>query len=616
MSHVLQSSAGASGGGIDVSRMQGSLQDRIILVTHSLGQLKSQVTAQNALLAEKDVLLAERKDLLNERKIQLLELKQENKGLKDELRDVKDQLRIVNDQLRGANEDRRILQMQNVILQRDVQVQMNNIHLIMQGKEPVSDDKPEKKEASQNAPGAPATKQRTPASKMSTPQRAQTSTPADLDVTPTPTKATLARTNMSFTSPSKESMMSTALVPTSPSRNTTTTSASTPRSISKTKSTTFTPGLPSTSPLIAHGSNPILRERASYQTGRSEDPFQNTVSRQPSMMSLNSQSSSSNENLRTTYPKNTRPTSKALASSNWRLPQQQQRNPVPEPASLEDIRNSFAQLLAKIEIWADFYTGTMHTSVRAKEPKTADMVKTLGSLLGNFDMEKVFNKLETRTLLVTSWINRTVLCILFDDNLPEKFLTGDMLARFKELSVLESSTPAHDPARHRDLLTEKAEIVRAAVSAEVPGGWRDAESRKMAAEVCGLLSPIVPTGERAGGCREMAELVGEAVHVACAMRCLPARAWHLAFDVAGARVNTSSMSIRGPIVQGRGEGAGAAVAAAAAAGASLEEEHAVVLGVTPHLVSKLWTPGGVAPEELLKAEVLVAAVGRGFFMHH
>lgn len=536
-----------------------------------------------------DVQLAEKMREYQELKAEYRELKQEYKDIKQEYKDIKQEYKEFKEQskqeygelmdgvhrlredFRKANEDRRILQAHNLMLQNEILLLQGDMRFVLRNQEP------------------------TPAStgKKLTPQ-AKLSVPADADTTPTPSRATLAKNSPGHSS----------LVPVSDS-------ASTPSSRPK-ASNSFNPGFGTHGPLNTHGSSPALRERSSFcQPSRFDDPFQQSpvqtpLSRQSSMVSLSSASHPSSENLRAT-PSKSRPTSKALSSANWRQPRSQPSqpqlasHPSPECADLQDARNQYTQLLAKIETWADVFCGTIHTSVRSKEQRAAEMVKTLGSLVGSFDLEKIFNKLEFRTLLVTAYANRRIFDRLFTDDVILERFGAETVARLLELNELEADTPARDPATHRELATEKAQLMRAAFAA--PGAWRAAEAKATAADLCTVLSPIIPISERSSGVRQMEGLVEEAIRVAGALRGIPARAWHMAFDAAGSRVSLATMSVRG-FVESRQSGGG---------GASLEEDHAVVLGVTPHLVSKLWTLGGVAPEELVKAEVLTHPVGRSFF---
>lgn len=576
--------ANTGGGGLEVT----------LVADNAPAQLAHRLSTVDVQLAEKSAQLEEKMREYQELKAEYRELKQEYKDIKQEYKDVKQEYKEFKEQskqeygelmdsvhgmredFRKANEDRRILQAHNLMLQNEILLLQGDMRFVLRNQE--------------STPAATST------GKKLTPQ-AKLSVPTDADTTPTPIKATLAKNSPAHSS----------LVPVSDS-------ASTPSSRPK-ASNSFNPGFGTHGPLNTHGSSPALRERASfYQPSRFDDPFQQSpvqtpLSRQSSMMSLSSASHPSSENLRAT-PSKSRPTSKALSSANWRQPRSDPSQPQlashqsPECADLQDARNQYTQLLVKIETWADVFCGTIHTSVRSKEQRAAEMVKTLGSLVGSFDLEKIFNKLEFRTLLVTAYANRRIFERLFADDVILERFGAETVARLLELNELEADTPARDPARHRELATEKAQLMRAAFSA--PGAWRAAEAKATAADLCTVLGPIIPISERSSGVRQMEGLVEEAIRVVGALRGLPARAWHMAFDAAGSSVSLATMSVRGS-VESRQSGGG---------GASLEEDHAVVLGVTPHLVSKLWTPGGVAPEELVKAEVLTHPVGRSFFAQH
>lgn len=527
-----------------------------------------------------------------------------------EVRKSSDEIKKTYDELHKSMEDRRMLQARNALLQNEVLLMQGDVRFMLRnvGKKP-----PPREGQVEETQSTPTAKKLTSAASLaSTPQGTQAVVLYDPDVTPTPAKAIPVGINQSSASASKDSM---SMVPYTGSSNKDpfTTVAPTPK-LSRKKSVTFSQMVGDTTSTqksgnahgTAFGSTPALRERASFNCGvRSDDPFTSPLSHQSSAMSLNSQQSSTDLHVGGA--------SRAMASTNWRQPPQQQTRPSPDVASLQDVRQQFQGLLTTVERWADIYTGTMHTSVRSKEEHTAWLVRALGDLVEGFDAEKLWNDFGTRTLLVASYINRRVLVRLFGDQVLQEIVGGEEALRLRELAVLERSTPARDLAQHREMVQDKAELIRAALSGAVFRGWRGEEVRRMAGELFGRLTPIVPISERVGGLREMEVLVGEAIRVAFAMRCLP-RAWHLAFDEAGARVSLSSMAVR-RLGERRGRREDAA-AAAAAASASLEEELAVVLGITPHLVSKLWTPGGVVPEELLKAEVLAHPAGRGFSLHH
>ncbi|KAB2577571.1 Sporulation-specific protein 21 [Lasiodiplodia theobromae] len=578
--------ANTGGGGLEMT----------LVADNAPAQLTHRLNIVDVQLAEKSAQLEEKMREYQELKAEYRELKQEYKDIKQEYKDIKQEYKEFKEQskqeygelmdvvhhmredFRKANEDRRMLQAHNLTLQNEILLLQGDMRFVLRNQEP------------------------TPAStgKKLTPQ-AKLSVSTDVDITPTPSKAILAKTSPAHS----------GLVPVSDS-------ASTPSSRPK-ASNSFNPGFGTHGPL---NTSPALRERASfYQPSRFDDPFQQSpvqtpLSSKSSMVSLSSASHPSSENLHAT-PSKSRPTSKALSSTNWRQPRSQPSQPQlashpqsPERADLllQDARNQYTQLLAKIETWADVFCGTIHTSVRSKEQRAAEMVKTLGSLVGNFDLEKIFNKLEFRTLLVTAYANRRVFERLFADDVVLERFGAETVARLLELNELEADTPPRDPARHREIASDKAQLMRAAFSA--PGAWRAAEAKATAADLCNVLSPIIPISERASGVRQMEGLVEEAIRVVGALRGIPARSWHLAFDAAGSRVSLATMSVRGS-VESRQSGGGAG-----GGGASLEEDHAVMLGVTPHLVSKLWTPGGVAPEELVKAEVLTHPVGRSFFAQH
>ncbi|KAF4535547.1 hypothetical protein BFW01_g9729 [Lasiodiplodia theobromae] len=579
--------ANTGGGGLEMT----------LVADNAPAQLTHRLNIVDVQLAEKSAQLEEKMREYQELKAEYRELKQEYKDIKQEYKDIKQEYKEFKEQskqeygelmdvvhhmredFRKANEDRRMLQAHNLTLQNEILLLQGDMRFVLRNQEP------------------------TPAStgKKLTPQ-AKLSVSTDVDITPTPSKAILAKTSPAHS----------GLVPVSDS-------ASTPSSRPK-ASNSFNPGFGTHGPL---NTSPALRERASfYQPSRFDDPFQQSpvqtpLSSKSSMVSLSSASHPSSENLHAT-PSKSRPTSKALSSTNWRQPRSQPSQPQlashpqsPERADLllQDARNQYTQLLAKIETWADVFCGTIHTSVRSKEQRAAEMVKTLGSLVGNFDLEKIFNKLEFRTLLVTAYANRRVFERLFADDVVLERFGAETVARLLELNELEADTPPRDPARHREIASDKAQLMRAAFSA--PGAWRAAEAKATAADLCNVLSPIIPISERASGVRQMEGLVEEAIRVVGALRGIPARSWHLAFDAAGSRVSLATMSVRGSVESRQSGGGGGG-----GGGASLEEDHAVMLGVTPHLVSKLWTPGGVAPEELVKAEVLTHPVGRSFFAQH
>ncbi|OJD34627.1 transforming acidic coiled-coil-containing protein [Diplodia corticola] len=641
MDHTPQANNGGSG--LEVAPMPDNAST----------QLAYRLSIVEAQLAEKAMQLEERMNEYQELKMEYKELKQECRDIKQENKDIKreckdakqedkvskeeamkqyqqsrqeytelmGEFRELNVQFRRSNEDRRLLQARNLVLQNEVLLLQGDVRFMLRspGEQPPSrGDQLEEQTPAHSTPNKTAgqsVNEPTSAGKKSTPQ-AQPTFPSGVEVTPTPSRAALAKANRSFPPPDMDDL-NTSLVPFSDTAAMSPVIVSTPRSVASKASNTFNPGFGIHGPLNTRKSSPALRERASFhQSGRFDDPFQQSpvASKQSSMASLATSSRpSSSENLRGTPAKagphqQRPPSSKALTSTNWRQPPPQRQlasGQSPESApDLPTVRNMYAVMLAKIETWADVYCGTIHTSVRSKEQRTADMIKTLGALVGSFDLERVFNKLEFRTLLVTAHVNRAIFERLFGEAVINERFGDETVARLRELNDLEAGTSARDPAKQREVATEKAEILGAAFAA--PGAWRVAEAKAMTAEVCGVLNPIIPISERSSGVQQMEALVEEALQVVGAVRGMPARAWHMAFDVAGARVNLATMAVRGS-VECRQSGGSAM---------PMEEEHAVVLGVTPHLVSKLWTPGGVAPEELLKAEVLTHPVARGFFAQH
>ncbi|KAL1650716.1 hypothetical protein SLS58_000834 [Diplodia intermedia] len=618
-------------------------------------QLASRLSVVEAQLAEKAAQLEQKIHDYQELKMEYKDLKQEYKDIKDECKEVKqeckeakqeckeakqeykdakqqyqqsrqefielmDEFRDLNGQFRKSNDDRRLLQARNLVLQNEILLLQGDVRFVLHnpGKQPPSrGEQPGEQALAYNTPNKTVGKSGddiTSIGRKSTPQ-AQMTLPADVDVTPTPSKATLAKANRSFPPPDRDDL---SLIPASDMEVQSPIVVRTPssRSIGSKASNTFNPGFGIHGPLSTRNSSPALRERASlYQPGRSDDPFQqspteNPLSKHSSMVSLTASSHpSSSEDLRGTPSKQRPPSSKALTSTNWRQPQPQQPTITQSPDSadlLQNTRNQYALLLAKIETWADVYCGTIHTSVRSKEQRAADMIKTLGTLVGSFDLERIFNKLEFRTLLVTAHVNRRIFDRFFGEDLITERFGAETVARLRELNALEADTSARDPTKLRELANEKAEILGAAFSA--PGAWRATEAKATTAEVCATLSPIIPISERSSGVQQMEALVHEALQVVGTLRGLPARAWHMAFDPAGTRVSLATMTVRGSVESRQQGGSGMS--------SSVEDEYAVVLGITPHLVSKLWTPGGVAPEELLKAEVLTHPVGKNFFAQH
>ncbi|KAL1613716.1 hypothetical protein SLS54_010357 [Diplodia seriata] len=622
-------------------------------------QLASRLSVVEAQLAEKAAQLEQKIRDYQELKMEYKDLKQEYKDIKDECKEVKqeckeakqeckeakqeykdakqqyqqsrqefielmDEFRDLNGQFRRSNDDRRLLQARNLVLQNEILLLQGDVRFVLHnpGKQPPSrGEQPGEQALAYNTPNKTAGKpgdEIASIGKKSTPQ-AQMTLPPDVDVTPTPSKATLAKANRSFPPPDRHDL-NTSVIPASDMAVQSPVVARTPssRSIGSKASNTFNAGFGIHGPLNSRNSSPALRERASYQLGRSDDPFQqsptqNPLSKQSSLVSLAASSShpSSSENLRGTPSKQRPPSSKALSSANWRQPQPQQPATTQSPDSadvLQSTRNQYALLLAKIETWADVYCGTIHTSVRSKEQRTADMIKTLGALVGSFDLERIFNKLEFRTLLVTAHVNRRIFDRLFGEDLITERFGAETVARLREINALEADTSARDPTKLRELANEKAEILGAAFAA--PGAWRATEAKATTAELCATLSPIIPISERSSGVQQMEALVHEALQVVGTLRGLPARAWHMAFDPAGTRVSLATMTVRGSVESRQQGGGGGGMSSSA------EDEYAVVLGVTPHLVSKLWTPGGVAPEELLKADVLTHPVGKNFFAQH
>lgn len=587
------------------------------------------------------------------------DLKQECKDLKQEAKEAKQELKEENaalkSELRRCTEERRLLQTRMLVVQNEILLLQGDLRFVLRNPDKLLPPRPGQGLDRSSVESSPAmTTTASVAGKRVTPQ-AQIMTmggAADPDTTPTPSKAVLAR--MSGASPSSSALISDDAIARAGtgSNNNTLSSTFGSHAILKKPSTHFINGTPPSggyahhqhgaSPLVARGSNPQpLRERASFYNSNDQpgsnmgrfaappdDPFQSpsssssfhgALSRPSSMLSLTSShpaTASSTENLRATPSSSSsssrgsrRSSSKALASSNWRAPRP--RASLPEVRDLDDARAAVAGVLARVERWADLYCGTIHTSVRSKELRTVELLRALGGLVGEFDLERVFTSMELRTLLVAGWVNRRVWGRLMGDAVLE-WVGGTALARVRELAALESGAPARDPAVLGGIVKERAEILRGVFGDEalVPE-WRKAEADALVREVCGLLEPIIPTTERNAGREEMGALVEEAFGVVGALRGMlaPARSWGLAFDAAGARVALASMSVRAS-VGGRVGGGEAAVAG------GLEEEHVVVLGITPHLVSKVWTPAGVVPEELLKAEVLTHPAGRGFFGQH
>ncbi|KAH7055824.1 hypothetical protein B0J12DRAFT_432562 [Macrophomina phaseolina] len=630
-------------------------------LSYRLGAMDTELASKKLKNEELTQECQELKEELKDTKYELKNVKQDCKDLKQEakeakqehhasLKELKDELRNASNLLHTGSEDRRLLQLNTLRLQNEILMLQGDLRFMLQHPDRLPKPRPgqglDQTSAQDNLTGAAA--QIGAIRQNSTPQ-SQVIAAGDPDTTPTPSRAVLARIN-ELVQPTASDAPSAAAIPPHAGLRAMASSFD-PRPIAQQNNVHFTaPGYGSPAgPLVAHGTNQTLRERASFasfgQFGRLEDPFQpsspfhaqsqQSLSRPSSMMSMTPSTPSreaSSENLRTT-PSRARhnnnnndnapragggnggaPPSKALASSNWRRPRAPKPTPpasrsAPTITSLDEARAHYRALLDRIERWADLYCGTIHTSVRSKEARTLELIRTLGGMIGDFDLEKFFTNMELRTLLVAAYLNRRILGRVFGDDVLE-WAGAHVAKTVRELTLSGDRAGARDTAKRCEIVGEKAKVLRRAFVGDGEGAvpeWRAVEADALMCEVCGLLEPIVPTAERAAGKEEMMAIVEEAFGVVGAMRGMaPPKEWHMVFDGPGVRVAFASMNVRAVV------GGGGVLKTEAAGG---ENEQVVVVGVTPHLVAKSWSLGGVAPEELLKADVLTHPVGRGSFGH-